>query len=244
MAVVTASEVAGVMTFVDAPLQAIVIMILNYAELRIQRDLHILPAQTSNTYTLTAGNPIFALDIDDFFTVTTFEILQMNGADIVNSTTLVPVSKEFIQNCYSGAANSGTPQYYAMYGSTFGDNSSDTNNNILLGPQPNYAYPIRVTGAIKLPSLYSFASIGVADTEYTYISSYYPDMLIMAAMIYISAWQRNFGIASDDPAMGMTYEKQYQALRLGAIPDEAAKNLEASAWSAYPTPTAATPTRG
>jgi hypothetical protein len=243
MAVALTQEVSGVFQFVDAPLQTIVPMILNYAELRIQRDLNLLPAQTSNIYALTAGNNIFAIDIDDFFTITTFEILQMNGSQVVNAQPLLPVSKEFIQNCYSGLASSGTPQYYAMYGGVFGDDGSDTVNNILLGPPPNFAYPIRVTGSVKLPSLLSFASIGIADTNFTYISSYYQDMLMMASMIYISAFQRNFGVASDDPAMGMTYEKQYQALRLGAIPDEAAKNYQASGWSAYPTPTAATPTR-
>jgi hypothetical protein len=243
MAVVTATETAGVWAFIDAPLQTIVPMILNYAELRIQRDLNLLPAQTSNTYTLTSGNPIFAIDVDDFFTITTFEILQMNGSQVVNSTPLLPVSKEFIQNCYSGLACAGTPQYYAMYGGVFGDDGSDTVSNILLGPPPNFAYPIRVTGTVKTPSLFSFAISGVADTQTTYISSYYQDMLIMASMIYISAFQRNFSATSDSPDMGQSYEKQYQALRLGAIPNEDQKNVQGSGWSAYPTPTAATPTR-
>jgi hypothetical protein len=40
----------------------------------------------------------------------------------------------------------------------------------------------------------------------------------------------------------VVYEKQYQALRLGAISDENARNLENSAWTGYTTPTAATPT--
>jgi hypothetical protein len=243
MAVVQAAETAGVWGFVDAPLQTIVPQMLNYAELRIQRDLDLLAGQTSNTYTLTQGVNIFPLPINDFFTVETLEILFMNGAQVVNSQTLLPVSKEFIQNCYSGLASAGTPQYYAMYGDNFG-NDAFTNNNILLGPPPNFAYPIRVTGLIKVPSLFTYSSTGVADTQFTYISAYYPDMLIMASMIYISAYQRNFGVASDDPAMGMTYEKQYQALRLGAISDENARNLENSAWTAYTTPTAATPTRG
>lgn len=244
MAVVQASETAGVWSFVDAPLQTIVPAILNYAELRIQRDIYFLPSQTANIYTLTAMSPVFQIEIDDFFTITALEILQMNGSQVVNATPLLPVSKEFIQNCYSGLASAGTPQYFAMIGSTFGDDLSDQVNNILLGPPPNFAYPIRVTGAIKMPSLLQFATAGAADTSFTYISTYYQDMLIMASMIYISAFQRNFSATSDSADMGLTYEKQYQALRLVAIPDEAAKNQQASAWSAYPTPTAATPTRG
>ena len=242
MAVVTANEVAGVQTFVDAPLQAIVPMILNYAEGRIQRDLDLLAGQTSNTYTLTQSVNVFPLPINDFFTVETIEVLTMNGAQVINSQTLLPVSKEFIQNCYGGLSSAGTPQYYAMYGDNFG-NGAFTNNNILLGPPPNFAYPIRITGLIKIPSLFQYATAGVADTQFTYISSYYSDMLIMASMIYISAFQRNSSATSDSPDMGQTYEKQYQALRLGAISDENARNQEASAWTAYTTPTAATPTR-
>jgi hypothetical protein len=242
MAVVTANEVSGVMTFVDQPMQDIVPMMLSYSELRIQRDLDLLSGQSSNTYTLTQGVNVFPLPINDFFTVETIEVLYMNGAQVVNSQTLLPVSKEFIQNCYGGLSSAGTPQYYAMYGDNFG-NGAFTNNNILLGPPPNFAYPIRVTGLIKVPSLFSYASTGVADSQFTYMSADLPDMLIMASMIYISAFQRNFGVASDTPDSGMTYEKQYQALRLGAISDENSRNLEGSAWTAYMTPTSATPTR-
>jgi hypothetical protein len=242
LAVVQTVEVGGVWQFVDAAAQTLVPQMLNYCELRIQRDLDMLSLQTSNTYTLTAGQQVFNLPIDDFFTVNTLEILQMSGTSVVNSSTLLPVSKEFIQNCYGGLANAGKPQYFAMYGDNFGD-GDDTYNNIYLGPTPNYAYPLRITGVIRMPSLYTAAVPVLADTVYTFVSSYYPDMMLMASMIYISMFQRNFGVASDDPQMGMTYEKQYQALRLGAIEDEDTRKFEGSGWSSYTTPTAATPTR-
>jgi hypothetical protein len=100
-----------------------------------------------------------------------------------------------------------------------------------------------VTGSSRAPSLYQYATAGVADTSYTYISAYYPDMLVMASMIYISAFQRQFSATSDDTQMGQTYEKAYQALRLAAIPDENKRKFQGSGWSSYSTPTAATPTR-
>ena len=242
MAVVQATETAGVWAGVDPAFNTAVPQMLSYAEGRIQRDLDLLAAQSSNTYTLTAGTPIFSIPIDDFLVVQTLEVTQMSGATTVNATPLLPVSREFIQNCYVGMFNAGTPQYFAMVGDMFG-NGADTNNNVLLGPTPNYAYTMRVTGTIRTPSLYKYAIAGVADTKYTYISSYYPDMLIMASMVYITAFQRNFGHTSDTPESGMTYEKQYQALRLGAIAEENRKKQMGSGWSAYSTPTAATPTR-
>lgn len=242
MAVELTQTSGGVYSFVNATLQTIVPQMLNYAELRISRDLDLLASQTSNLYTLTAGASIFPLPANDFQVVQTLEIVTLSSGNVVNAIPLIPVSKEFIQNCYGGLMSANTPKYFAMYGDNFGD-EQDSFTNILFGPPPNYAYSLRVTGTALAPSLYQNASSGPADTAYTYISQWYPDMLMMASMIYISAYQRNFSAASDDSEMGQTYEKQYQALRLGAIPLENRRKQQGSAWSGYSTPTAATPTR-
>lgn len=242
LAVELTQETGGVYGFVSAPLQQLIPQILAYSESRIARDLDLLANQTSNLYTLTAGQNVFALPVGDFQTVQTLEIAQSYNGQVVNSCALVQVSKEFIQNCCSGLACAGAPKYYAMYGDNFGS-EQDSATNILLGPPPNYAYSLRVTGTACEPSLFTNATTGLADTEYTYISNYYPDLLVFASMIFISAYQRNFSATSDSPDMGQSYEKQYQALRLGAIPLENRRKGEASGWSAYSTPTAATPTR-
>lgn len=242
MAVATTSEVSGVWQFNDATFQTIVGQMLNYAELRISRDVDALQARSSNTYTLTQGNNTLAIPLNDFVTVETLEILQKSGSTVVNSCPLTPVSAELIQNCYSGITQSSTPRFFAMVGSTFAD-GNDTSINVLLGPPPNYAYPVRVRGVVRMPSLATYATTGVADTSYTYISQWLPDLLIMASMVYVSAFQRQFSATSDDPAMGQTYEKQYQALLPSAIAEENRKKQMGSAWSAYSSPGAATPTR-
>lgn len=242
MAVEQTQTVSGVNQFISPPLQNILPQILSYAEGRIQRDIDALQARTANTYTLSAGQALLSIPIGDFLTLETIEVTQNSGSTVVNGTPLLPVSKEFIQNCYSGVASAGTPQYYAMYGSTFGD-GADTSVNVLLGPPPNFAFPVRVTGTIRMPSLFSFANIDDADTSYTYISQWLPDMLMMASMIYVSGYQRNFSSMSDSPDTGATWEKQYQALRIGAIMEEDRKKQNGSGWSGYSTPTSATPTR-
>ena len=242
LAVYQTLETAGIFAFVDAPIELSVPQMLNYAELRIQRDLDLLASQAPKTYTLTQGVNVFPIPVDDFVTVQTLEILQTNGATVVNASTLLPVSKEFIQNCYSGLVSAGTPQYFAMYGDTFGG-TGDSFTNILLGPAPNFAYPLRVTGTSRIPSLNKYSTSGPADTTYTYISAYLPDLLLMASMIYISALQRNWSATADDTPMGQTYEKQYQALRIGAIAEENRRKQMGSGWSAYSTPVSATPTR-
>jgi hypothetical protein len=242
LAVAQVQSTSAVYQFIDTSLNAITPQILSYAEGRIQRDLDLLASQTSNLYALTAGSNILSLPIDDFLIVQTVEWIQTNGSQIINSFPLLAVSKEFIQNVYGGLVSAAPPQYFAMYGDNFGD-GADTYNNILLGPAPNYAYQIRITGTIRTPSLYSYATDGPANSTYTYISAYYPDMLLMASMIFVSAYQRNFSSTSDDPQMGQTYEKQYQALRLSAIAEEQRKKLMGSGWTPYSTPTAATSSR-
>jgi hypothetical protein len=239
---VSVAETGGVNAFTDANLNAAIPQILNYAELRISRDLDFLSSQSSNTYTLTAGQNVFSIPFDDFFTVQTLEIVQIVNGQTITTTPLVPVSKEFIQNCYGGMAAAGQPQYFAMYGDNFGDNQ-ETYTNVLLGPTPGYGYTLRVTGTARSPSLYKYASSGIADTNYTYISAYLPDMLVMASMIYVAgAYQKNFSSTSDSPDAPMNYEKQYQALRLAAIPEENRRKQQGRDWSSYSTPVAATPT--
>ena len=68
--------------------------------------------------------------------------------------------------------------------------------------------------------------------------------MIMASMVYISAYQRNFGRANDDPQMAVTYESQYQTLLKSALSEENRKKFEAAAWSSQSQSTTATPTRG
>lgn len=242
MAVAITTVIGGVAQFVDAPLQSVVGQMLSYSEGRIQRDIDALQARSANSYALTQGVNLLQIPVTDFLVIETIELTQLNGTTVVNSWPLVPVSKEFIQNCYSGVFSTGMPKYFAMYGDTFGD-GANTNVNVLLGPPPNFGYSVTATGVIRMPSLYQYATSGPADTSYTYISQWLPDLLLMASMIFISGYQRNFSANSDSPDMPVNYEKQYRALLAGAIGEENRKKGMGSGWSAYSTPPAATPTR-
>lgn len=236
MAVVNTQTTNGVVEGVDTEFNNLIPQMLNYAELRIQRDLDLLPSQTTNTYTMTSGNNLLEIDVDDFVTIQTIQLTSGTA-----KLTVLPASKEYIQNVYNDSSVTGTPTVYAMYG---GDSTGgNTYNYILFGPYPNSNYPVLVTGTVRLPSLYKNAQTGIAATNTTFISTYLPDLLIQASMIYISQFQRNFGSAANDPAMGPTYELQYQNLLKSAIVEEARKKFQASAWSSMSPAMAATPTR-
>jgi len=237
LAVVNTTTSSGVVVGVDAEFNTLIPQMLNYAELRIQRDLDLLPSQTVNTYTLGLGSNLVQIPVDDFVTIQT--------VGLVNGTATIPLlstSKEYLQNVYNDSSYNAQPTYFAIYG---GDLASGGNtfNNIIFGPYSNSTYGLVVTGTVRLPSLYKFATQPLASTANTFISTYLPDMLIQASMIYISQFQRNFGPAANDPNMGPTYELQYQNLLKSAFVEEARKKFQASAWSSMSPSVAATPTR-
>jgi len=248
MAVVNtvADSTTGIVSGVDPAFNVIIPQMLNYAELRIQRDLDLLNLVTSNTYALTAGSQQLQISINDFVTIQTITGSFGNGSITPILPPLLASTKEFIQNVYAYSIDTttyGPPQYFALFG---GDLSTggDQFNNILLGPIPDKNYPVQITGTIRMPTLYEYSTNpSQAATSTTFISTYLPDMLIMASMIYISAYQRNFGRLSDDPSMAQSYESQYQVLLTGAVNEEYRKKFEASAWSSRSNSTAATPTR-
>jgi hypothetical protein len=237
LAVVNTTTSSGVVVGVDAEFNTLIPQMLNYAELRIQRDLDLLPSQTSNSYNITIGTNLLQLPVDDFVTVQTISL-----ADGTARLPMLPVTKEWLQNLYNDSSYAGKPKYFAMLG---GDQASGGNtfNNIIFGPYADNTYSVIVNGTIRLPSLYKFATQALASTANTFISTYLPDLLIQASMIYISQFQRNFGPAANDPNMGPTYELQYQNLLKSAFVEEARKKFEASAWSSMSPSVAATPTR-
>jgi len=189
-----------------------------------------------------AAQELLQVPVNDFVTIQTLQLLQQSNGKTVKSSPLTAVSKEFIQNVYGGLASAGTPKFFALVGDVFGS-EEDTFTNILLGPVPNYAYTVRVTGTSYAPSLLTNATNGPADSAFTYISAYYPDLLIIASMIYLSAFQRNWSATADDPKMAQSYENQYQLLKAGAVATENRRKQQGSSWSAYSTPPTATPTR-
>lgn len=239
LAVVNTTTTNSVVVGVDAAFNAIIPQMLNYAELRIQRDMDLLPSQTTNsTYTLSVNTNTLSVSVNDFVTLQTVSIVS--GTSTI---PLLPVTKQFLQNVYNNSSVLDVPMYFAIYGgdaATFGN----TYQNIIVGPYPDQTYPLLLTGTVRMPTLYQYATTANAGTSTTFISTYLPDLLIMASMIYISGFQRNFGRQSDDPAMSQSYESQYKALLAGAQPEEYRKKFEASAWSSNSQSPVATPTRG
>lgn len=204
---------------------------IDYAELRIYRDLDLLSTVlTSTAFSTTANASKVQLNEGTFVTLQNVNVITPAGTSDPDSGTrnpVLPVSKEYIQYSWPSSTNAGVPEYFAMI----------DERTFSLGPWPDDAYTLEIIGT------YRPATLSASNTT-TFISQYLPDLFLMASMIFISGYQRNFGRQSDDPAMSQSYESQYQALLRGATVEEYRKKFAASGWTSISPSPVATPGRG
>lgn len=222
----------------DVNFLAILPMMIDYANLRICRDLDLMFTSVSlhgAAYKLTAGNRnlSFSQDLPNGTSFVVSEQINLitpagqTDPDAATRTPLMPTTKEFLDAVYGSATNTAQPKYFVPFNETL----------FFVGPTPNADYYVEVVGTIRPAPL-------SATVPTTFISQYLSDLLVMASMIYISAYQRNFGKESDDPQMAMSYESQYQLLLKSAGVEEARKKFEAAGWSSQSPAPVASPTRG
>lgn len=204
---------------------------ITYAENRIYRDLDFISTvKSSSTHQVLAGQRNVSVGSDEFVTIQQINIIQPAGTsnpDLGTRTALLPTTKEFLDTVYSSVANSGVPTYFAMI----------NQSNFIVGPWSNSNYYVEIVGTYRPNSLSS-------SNKTTFISTYFPDLFIMASMIYISAFQRNFGRMSDDPAMAQSYESQYNALLKGSIVEEFRKKFQSGGWTSMSPAVISSPSRG
>lgn len=231
----TSSYVAQIATMAvveqtDPAFLTILPQMITYAENRMYRDLDFLFTSIATTaYGCTVGSRIVAVPAGTLVVPEQINIITPVGTsdpDLGTRIPLLPTTKEFLDQVYNVASNKGLPKYFVPF----------DDYTFLLGPYPDAAYTCEIIGTYRPDSL-------SAANKTTFISLYLPDLLIMASMIYVSAYQRNFGRANDDPQMAVTYESQYQALLKSATTEENRKKFEAAAWSSQSPATSASPTR-
>ena len=208
----------------DPNFQILIPQMITYSENRIYRDLDLLSTVQPYNQAATAAN-VRTVTIPQGTFVTIQNVNALTNTSTRNP--LLPVTKEFLDNVWGSPTGATLPKYFALLNDT----------TLIFGPWPDAIYPLEIIGTIRPDSL------SPTNTT-TFISLYLPDLFIMASMVFISAYQRNFGRQSDDPQMAMSYEAQYQTLLKGAMVEEFRKKFESVGWTSMsPSPVAA-PTRG
>lgn len=205
-------------------------MAIDYAELRICRDVDFLFTSESNSnYSLTANNRQISIPQGTFVVTEQINVITPAGTVDPEAGTrnpLLPTTKEFLDAVYGSSSSAGLPKYYAPF----------NDNLFLVGPFPDQNYRVEIVGTVRPAPLTE-----INDT--TFISTYLPDLFLMASMIYITGYQRNWGAQAGDPQMAQSYEQQYQTLLKGAVVEEARKKYEGPAWTSQSPSPVATPTR-
>lgn len=228
---------------------------ITYAENRIYRELDFLFTSVSTTsYALTAGSRQLQVPAGTFVVSEQINVLLPIGEtdpNLVSRYPLLPVTKEFLDAAYGSATDTGMPKYFCPFDDYL----------FYVGPFPDQNYQTELVGTVRPQSMGPgndttfvtnyFNNTGIIYPDYsnttttTFISLYLPELLVMASMIYLSAYQRNFSSAAgNDPQMPITYETQYQTLLKSAMSEENRKKYEAAAWSSQGASSTATPTRG
>jgi len=205
--------------------------VIEYTELRIQRDLDLLATITYVDGDATvAGQRIYSIP-------TQIQVLQQvkidDGTDIIN---LTPQSKEYVNAMYTSKTLTGTPVDFAVLDISNYDGNNIGAIQIILGPTPDDAYPVQAVGTYRLTPLSETNSSN-------YMSNQMSDLYTAAAMVFLSGWIRNFGSQADNPQMSQSWENQYQLLLKSANVEEARRKFQASAWTSMSPAAVATPTR-
>jgi len=227
---VTQIATLAVVSSTDTAFVTILPQMITYAENRIYRDLDLLSTVDSATYTMTPYQRTVSVPAGDFVTLQQVNIITPSGTtnpDQGARNPLIPATKEYLDFVWSSSSGSGLPTLFAMINqSTF-----------IVGPWPDANYTAEVVGTIRPQSLSS-------SNTTTVISSLFPDLFIMASMIYVSGYQRNWGRQADDPQMAQSYENQYQLLLKSAGVEEQRKKFASGGWTSMSPAPVATPSRG
>ena len=216
----------------DANFQIILPQAITYAENRMYRDLDFLTTVATNTsYATTSGTRQVNIPVSAFVTLQQINLISPAGTtnpELGTRVSLLSTTTDFLNMVYPSNTGAGQPQFFAM----------QNQNAFVLGPWPDAAYTLELVGTVRPDSL-------SATNTSTFISLYLPDLFIMASMVYVSAYQRNFsGASANDPQMPVSYESQYMTLLKGATVEEARKKFQSSGWASMSPAPVASPSRG
>lgn len=220
----------------NAVFQDLIPSVIDYAELRICQDVDPLSTVSAQTgFSLTVGSRNLAIGLlasgqPKFITLQDVNVITPVGTSnpqFGKRNPCLPTTKEYLDFVWGSSDNPGVPDKFAML-----DQST-----ILFGPWPDAAYSLELVGTVRPTSLSS-------TNTTTFISLNLPSLFMMASLIYITAYQRNFGKMVDEPEMAGSYETQYQKLLKSAEVEEARKKFQAGGWTSMSPAVAATPTRG
>lgn len=216
----------------NANFQTMLPGMIDYAEGRIYRELDLVSMSVTDTSgSLTANSRDFSLptSIGTFLVVDNVNVITPATATSSYGTRnpLVATTPDMIDATWpANATNTGLPLYWALINSS----------TIIVGPCPNSSYPMEIRGSQQPTPLSS-------SNPTTILTTLLPDLFVAASMVFGSGYTRDFSAQGDNPAQGMSWEQQYQALVASANDVELRKQYQSQGWTANDPNNVATPPR-
>lgn len=181
------------------------------AEQRIYRDLDLAATSIRNSsFSLIAGNRNLTPTGGTFVVITNVNVITPAAASTPDSGTRNPLTRvhwDWLDATYNSSSTSGLPLYWAFQDAA----------TLAVGPWPDASYHVEIIGTQRP------AALSASNTS-TILTTYFPDLFLAAAMVFATGYQRNFGQASSDPQMAMSWEATYQSRLASARIEEAKKN--------------------
>lgn len=203
--------------------------LINDAEQRIYRELDFLYTRTTFD-----GSPVSFVNGSRNLTAPATAIV-IEGLSYISPAGSQPsagtrnvlerASLDFIDSIWGTEATTAPPQFFAM----------KTDSSVVVAPTPDANYIAEFTGTFR-PAPIS------ATNQNTWLGDHLPDLLLAACMIFGAAFLRDYGQASDDPQLALSWEAHYQSHKQSAIEEEQRRKSQGQGWSSFsPTPLATPP---
>lgn len=204
---------------VDQNFQNILPRMIEYAELRIYRELDFLYTETATTALCIASNRNVVVPTDVII-VNSVNLITPSSATDPNLGTRVPlerVSLEFMNATWPSASTTGVPRQYALL----------SNTQARFAPTPASAYTAEFVGIFRPDPL-------SATNTTTFISLNLPDLFLQASLIFGFQYLQA-------PEMTASAEQTYQTLKAGVGLETLRQKAQSVEWSPFsPSPIANT----
>jgi hypothetical protein len=215
----------------DTEFQNILPRAFEYADNRIYRELDLLTTTVATVGSaFTAGDGRLNVPTQ-FMSVRYVNVLTpaSTSGDAGTRYPMERVSPEFMDFTWpTASATSGspsTPTKYCFYGTTGTSAFSSTGAlTMRVAPAPSTAYVAEFIGPVR-PSILSMSNPN------TILTTRFPDLFIAACMVFLSAYQRDWGGQSADPQASQSWEGQYSKLREGAMVEVERQKSQSTGWS-------------
>jgi hypothetical protein len=197
---------------------------IDYGEQRLFRDLDLIATSAIDASQACTPSVRYVNIPGAFISIRGVNVITPAGSTPANGrrNQLVRASLDLLDFLFPDSSITGVPSKFHVLTQGFGNNVG----TLVVGQWPDQGYAIEYVGTQRPTPLSS-------GNPNTFLATTLPDIFLIACMIHMSAYQRNWSALGSDPASAQSYEIQYQKLLLGADAEELRKQYEGS--SAFPT---------